>query len=149
MKKNVLCLCAALLALVLTGCGAALELGAENTLETDADPNAAMIALTDTLTPTGVTVRVDNDTGEDLASGNRYDLALQAEQDGRWYAIETGEWSNTAEAQIFAPGETEVELSWADSYGALPKGRYRVVKGFWPVAAGETPLYLAAEFTLE
>ena len=57
---------------------------------------------------------------------------------------------STAEAMIIPEGESgELETNWAASYGTLPKGRYRLVKGFFeedPNAAGFT---LAAEFEIK
>jgi hypothetical protein len=149
MKKCAALVFGLLFALALAGCASELKLGGKNEYETDISPDVGMTIADGTLTATGATVELRNDTDGDLASGNGYDLLIQAEREDGWYDIETGEWTNTAEARLFAPGTSTIELSWADSYGALPPGRYRILKGFWPETEGSPVLILSAEFEVK
>ena len=90
-----------------------------------------------------------NTTDEEIDSGNAYDFGVQVERNGAWYWLEEeGERANTAEALIYLKDTPrELEFNWADRYGSLPKGHYRVVKGFFESAYSN--FRLAAEFTLD
>jgi hypothetical protein len=82
------------------------------------------------------------------------DYRLEIERDGEWYEVkQIGELANTMELMIFAPEqELTHTFEFAERYGKLATGRYRVVKSFWANAtetseAGE--FYLVCEFTVE
>ena len=75
------------------------------------------------------------------------DYRLEAQNDGEWYEVlQTGEFANTMELMIFAPGESITHtFLFSERYGKLAEGRYRVVKFFW---ANKTETEDAHEFVL-
>ena len=104
-------------------------------------------------TASSLTVELKNDTDSVWQSGNMRDYTLECERDGVWYTVEAkGDFANTMELMLFAPGQTLTHtFDFAERYGALPGGKYRVVKSWWANAsatreAGE--FYLTCEFTV-
>lgn len=105
-------------------------------------------------TSNSLTVEIVNNTVSTWQSGNMKDYSLEAEKDGEWYSVkQIGEFANTMELIIFAPGEKMTHTFKFDSrYGKLTPGKYRVVKSWWAnatetTAAGE--FHLVCEFTVE
>ena len=101
-----------------------------------------------------LTVKIENNTDSTWQSGNMRDYSLEVERDGEWYTVtQVGEFANTMELMIFAPGETLTHtFTFAERYGNLTEGKYRVVKSFWAnktetVDAHE--FHLICEFTVE
>ena len=105
-------------------------------------------------TQTSLTVRIDNGTDSTWQSGNMRDYRLEAEKDGGWYEVkQIGEYANTMELMLFAPGQSLTHtFEFADRYGTLPAGTYRIVKSFWANATATAEaheLILACQFTVE
>ena len=101
-----------------------------------------------------LTVKIENNTDSTWQSGNMRDYRLEAERDGTWYEVEQiGEYANTMELLIFAPGQTLTHtFSFGDRYGKLSPGKYRVVKSWWANATEDTEageFFLECEFTVE
>ena len=47
------------------------------------------------------------------------------------------------------PGEsTDLEYNWAESYGELAKGEYRIIKSVTVESTSPEKIYVAAEFTI-
>ena len=146
-KRRILAAFWAGLLLALAGCGGPKQ-GKVSELEPNTRPGAELVLLE--YSPGGAVYKIVNETGREIYTGNKDVISLEMEQGGVWYEIDVGEQSFTAEAMIVPEGESgELETNWAGSYGTLPKGRYRLVKGFFeedPNAAGSV---LAAEFEIE
>lgn len=105
-------------------------------------------------TDTSLTVKIENNTDSTWQSGNMRDYRLETERDGEWYAVkQIGEFANTMELMIFAPGEDLTHtFEFTARYGKLPAGRYRVVKSFWANAtatADAHEFHLVCEFNVE
>lgn len=101
-----------------------------------------------------LTVRIENNTDSTWQSGNMRDYSLEMEKDGEWYTVtQMGEFANTMELMIFAPGETLTHtFEFTERYGNLPQGKYRVVKSFWAnktETADAHEFHLVCEFTVE
>ena len=103
---------------------------------------------------TALTVTIVNNTDSTWQSGNMRDYRLEVEKDGEWYEVkQIGEYANTMELMIFASGQSMTHtFEFAERYGKLGAGKYRIVKSFW---ANATPtseaheFYLICEFTVE
>lgn len=139
--------------LLLTGCGAEAKTGEKFEGEVNTYEGVTMTAVEGTAYPGAVTVEIVNTTDVEIDSGNEHDFGLQKEVDGTWYWLETqkGEYANTAEALIYPKDETVTqELTWANRYGSLPEGHYRVAKWFFEYREpGDTEDFLlAAEFDI-
>lgn len=101
-----------------------------------------------------LTVKIENNTDSTWQSGNMRDYSLEVERDGEWYTVtQVGEFANTMELMIFAPGETLTHtFTFAERYGNLTAGKYRVVKSFWAnktETADAHEFHLICEFTVE
>ena len=101
-----------------------------------------------------LTVKMENNTDSTWQSGNMRDYRLEAEKDGEWYEVEQkGEFANTMELMIFAPGQTLTHtFEFAERYGNLTDGKYRVVKSFWANATATSEaheFFLTCEFGVE
>ena len=161
MKKTLLSLAALLLIIAsFTGCDAVKGLifgekaslgekveGSTTTLE-----GAIMKYVSDTNDT--LTVTIENGTESTWQSSNMKDYRLEAEVDGEWHTVEQkGEFANTMELMIFAPGEVMTHtFRFADRYGKLAPGKYRVVKSYWANATENMEaheFHLTCEFTVE
>jgi hypothetical protein len=101
-----------------------------------------------------LTVTIVNGTESTWQSANMKDYRLEAEKDGEWYAVEQkGEFANTMELMIFAPGESMTHtFDFSTRYGRLTPGRYRVVKTYWANATENMEaheFHLSCEFDVE
>ena len=96
---------------------------------------------------TSATVKIENKTNSTWQSGNMRDYSLEVENDGEWYQVnQIGEYANTMELMIFSPGESLTHtFLFAERYGNLTPGKYRVVKAYW---ANKTETSDAHEFHL-
>lgn len=156
VKYRMYLLCGTFLALcLLTACGGDAKVsdqafeGVVNDYE-----GVTMTAVEGTAHPGTVTVEILNTTDQDIESGNEYDFALQKEMNGTWYWLQTkqDEYANTAEALLYPENETVTQkLTWANVYGSLDKGHYRVVKAFFEYGGpgDSVDFLLAAEFDIE
>ena len=156
-KASVFCL--ALCLLVLTACGSAPKVSEEaSDLEVNTHEGVTMTVVDGSAYPGQVKVTILNTTDTEIDSGNSADFFLQVEQDGQWYNLipKQKEFDNTAEAYIYDE-ETprEMTIQWADRYGSLAPGHYRVVKWFFEFHKDETErdkrvvdFALAAEFDI-
>ena len=139
MKKIFVCI---ILCLCLTGC--------DNNTAEDQDvityeiSEIANITMTiDNVTPTGATILITDNTGEE----NVY---------GEWYRIEKFENETWQEVEIVAENpvftsigylldennQLELQVNWDWLYGSLNSGRYRLIKEI-------NHKYIAVEFTIE
>lgn len=85
----------------------------------------------DTVTPTGATFAVDNQTGYDTTFDQLFTIAAYI--DGRYYDIattfENTPWEPAPSYVTVHDGETyEFDLDWEWHYGELPDGEYAVFK---------------------
>lgn len=129
--KHILILLLTGAALMLSACGAELKIGEASTAEPRSDPDVFLEIEEDSVNTHSLTLRVTNNSGEEIYSGNEADFAIETLQDDGWHSIETKVRDNTSEALIF-DGERELAIDWSDIYGALPKGQYRFLKYFFP-----------------
>lgn len=142
-----------LFSIFLTCCGKTLEIGAVAEQAVNTYSGVTMEIMDSTVTATGMTVEIFNQTETEINSGNKHDFAIQVKKNGTWYEIQMGERNNTSEAIVYSKDNpVQMEFSWSRTYGVLPKGNYRIVKGFFPwmeeKGRGAT-FALAAEFCIE
>ncbi len=101
-----------------------------------------------------ITVKIENNTDSTWQSGNMRDYSLEAEKDGEWYEVkQIGEFANTMELMIFAPGESMTHtFVFNERYGNLTPGKYRVVKSYWAnktATSDAHEFHLVCEFTVD
>ena len=115
--------------------------------------DGALITLVSS-TSDSLTVIIENNSDSTWQSGNMRDYRLQTERDGEWYEVtQIGELANTMELMLITPGQSlEHTFTFANRYGNLTPGKYRVVKSFWANAtatAEACEFRLICEFTVE
>lgn len=90
----------------------------------------------DTVTPTSLTYRICNRTGEELYYGVDYEIEMY--QDGGWQSFDVdAAWIEIAVA-LPANNNNEEAIDWANIYGELPKGKYRLIKTVNNLILGDT-----------
>ncbi len=147
-------ICIAVFSVLLAGCE-------ENKEETDWEPtdheivnNAEDITMTikkGTVSPTGLTVIIKNDSEGEVTYGEPYEL--EKEINGAWYKVPVlvEDYAFIEIAYVLQPGESnEWKVDWEWLYGSLEEGKYRIIKEVLNYREpGDTDrFYLAAEFTL-
>lgn len=162
MKKTILLAMALIiLSMSFSGCDVVNRLitknsgatvGEKTETEKNSYENAKMEYLSNT--SDSLTVRIKNDTASTWQSGNMRDYSLEIEKDGEWYTVkQIGEMANTMELMIFAPGDEMTHtFKFAQRYGKLSAGKYRVVKSYWANATETTEageFHLVCEFNVE
>ncbi len=161
MKKTLVMLAALLLVIAsFTGCDAIKGLISGNKATIGEKVEGSTTTLDGAImkyvssTNNTLTATIENGTDSTWQSANMRDYRLEAEVDGEWHTVEQkGEFANTMELMIFAPGETMTHtFKFADRYGEIAPGKYRVVKSYWANATKSMEaheFHLTCEFTVE
>lgn len=92
--------------------------------------DVTMKVVEGSVTPSGLTVRISNNTGIDINGGINYDFSIEKKEDDKWSPVkEIGDRTTDTETYIFQ-GERDLNINWSEIYGSLSAGEYRVVKFF-------------------
>ena len=152
MKKTILTiLVCGFMVLGLTGCATnknEFDIGKESNIEI-VEKGVSLTVKENTLTETGATLILKNDSDVDVEYGNPYEMEIK--KDGEWHKINV-ELNFTLPAFILKSKETkELELNWENGYGKLASGDYRIIKSIDVEKADGTfdTFYVSAEFTIE
>ena len=152
MKKTILTiLVCGFMVLGLTGCGAnknEFDIGTESNIEI-VEKGISLSIKENTLTETGATLILKNDSDVDVQYGNPYEIEIK--KDGEWHKINV-ELNFTLPAFSLKSNETkELELSWENGYGKLVLGDYRIIKSIDIEKEDGTfeTFYVSAEFTIK
>lgn len=152
MKKTILTiLVCGFMVLGLTGCGTnknEFDIGKESNIEI-VEKGVSLTVKEKTLTETGATLILKNDSDVDVQYGNPYEMEIK--KDGEWHKINV-ELNFTLPAFILKSKETkELELNWENGYGKLASGDYRIVKSIDIEKEDGTfdTFYVSAEFIIE
>lgn len=150
MKKTIFTIMVVgIIVLGLTGCEKnKLDIGKKSDIEIT--KNDVTLSIKDgTLTKTGATLILKNNSNVDVEYGNPYEIEIK--QDGFWYKINVQLYFNSP-AYGLKPNESEqIELNWKNSYGKLPSGEYRIIKSIDVEKEDGTfdSFYISAEFTIK
>lgn len=152
MKKTILTiLVCGFMVLGLTGCGTnknEFDIGKESNIEI-VEKAVSLIVKENTLTETGATLILKNDSDVDVEYGNPYEIEIK--KDGKWHKINV-ELNFTLQAFILKSKDAkELELNWENGYGKLASGDYRIIKSIDIEKEDRTfdTFYVSAEFTIE
>lgn len=102
-----------------------------------------------TLTSSGATVILINNTNKKIMYGNPYEIEVK--KDGKWEKIDNNLNFNLPLFYLL-PGESkEMKLKWEDGYGKLKKGTYRIIKNIRYESEEETSkdFIVSAEFVID
>jgi len=116
------------------GCSNEPELGEAFYNDVDNFPGVTITIDHLTVTSKGAKFEILNTTDFEVCSGKPYLIALQMEKDDQWYNLtpKKDNRASTSEAYIYYKNEPQiVSVNWVSDYGELPKGHYRIVKGFF------------------
>lgn len=81
-----------------------------------------------TLTGTGATFILTNDSDIDVIYGNPY--SIQIKEDGKWQEIDVDLSFTLPAYTLKAKTSEEITINWEYSYGKLKNGEYRIIKAF-------------------
>lgn len=107
-----------------------------------------MEVLPGTVTPTGLTYQIHNETPSELMYGNPY--GLQVEDDGVWHGVDTSVRVAFTTVGYILPRNASASktIDWSYSRGELPPGHYRVTTKVH-LEPGREDITLSAEFEIE
>lgn len=152
MKKTILTiLVCGFMMLGLIGCGTnknEFDVGKKSNIEI-VEKGVSLSIKENTLTKTGATLILKNDSDVDVQYGNPYEMEIK--KDGEWHKINV-ELNFTLPAFSLKSKETkEIELNWKNGYGELASGDYRIIKSIDIEKEDGTfeTFYISAEFTIE
>ena len=97
------------------------------------------------VTESGLTCIINNDTEKDYSFGRDY--MLQKKEENKWQdVLPKKEAAMTLELLWVPSGTSEsLAINWEEAYGQLENGHYRVIK---PVSNTESRVLLSAEFMI-
>ncbi|NLY38861.1 MAG: hypothetical protein GX044_06120 [Firmicutes bacterium] len=166
MKKMLFCFIVLAGSLVfLAGCGATTlgVLNGQPVDPSDWDPTAyetvnnlggvTMTVEEGTVSPGGLTLRFENQSGKECVYGEHY--VLEKKNDGNWYRVPVAieeEYGFEDIGYLLPAGESaQWTVDWTWLYAKLERGDYRIVKDIYvPNDSGAyDPYYLAAEFAIK
>lgn len=152
MKKTILfILVCGFMILGLTGCGSnknEFDIGKKSDIEI-VEKGVSLSIKENTLTNTGATLVLKNDSDVDVQYGNPYEIEIK--KDREWHKINV-ELNFTLPAYLLNSKETkEIEFNWENGYGKLAAGDYRIIKSIDVEIEDGTfeTFYVSAEFTIE
>ena len=148
MKKIILTILLCGCLLLLTGCSD--RIGKVSAIEiTNSDISLSI--KDETLTNTGATFILENNSNQTLGYGEPYHLEIK--DDDSWHIL------NTINDAVFImpfyhldPNESiELKIDWENFYGVLEPGEYRLIKDACFVVDDETSdnFYIGVEFIIE
>lgn len=110
--------------------------------------NVSLSIKENTLTNTGATLILKNNSNTEIQYGNSYEIEIKHNK--KWYKLD-GEMYFTLPLFFLEPNKTvELEVNWEDGYKKLKKGTYRIIKEIKIEKENNTfdSFYIAAEFTI-
>lgn len=146
MKKVLIVLISLALLFGVTGCGKNnFDIGEKSAVEV-VDKYVTFEIDDETLTNESATVVFRNNSEYNVSYGTPYELEIK--KDGEWHEINV-ELFFTMPLMSLEPGESiDLEYNWAESYGELAKGEYRIIKSVTVESDNPESFYVAAEFTI-
>ena len=151
MKKTILTiLVCGIMVLGLTGCGTnknEFDIGKESNIEI-VEKGVSLTVKENTLTETGATLILKNDSDVDVQYENPYEIEIK--KDGEWHKINVELNFDMPAFQLLSKESKEIELDWENEYGKLAKGTYRIIKGIdYEYEEGKYETFnVAIEFTI-
>ena len=148
MKKLLVVLLGSILLLGVTGCGKNnFDIGEESDVEV-VDKYVSFEIDKDTLTETSATVIFRNNSEYAVSYGTPYELEIK--KNGKWHKINVELFFNLPLMTLNSGESTNLEFNWAESYGKLAKGEYRIIKKITVEIPNQPDsFYVASEFTIK
>lgn len=149
--KKIIFLCFLIGIVGITGCGInknEFDIGEKSNIEF-IEKGISLSIKEGTLTKTGTTLILKNNSDIDVQYGNPYEIEIK--KDGEWHKINV-ELNFTLPAYELKSKDTkEIKLNWEYGYGKLAKGEYRIIKSIDVEKENGTfeNFYISAEFIIK
>lgn len=154
MKKVSNLILIGIFCLMLVGCTSSDEVNIGSISNRSVTDDLISLSAKDgTVTKTGITLVMENNTNERYIYGEEH--FLEYYNDGVWHElIPLEERFFVLIGYLLEPGEfIQINKNWTSAYGRLSPGRYRVIKSVSPdldrPVTQEERIYIAAEFIIE
>ena len=111
--------------------------------------NDVVMSIKDgTLTNTGATLILSNNSDKDFSYGNPYEIEVK--KNNEWHKINVELDFDMPAFPLSARENKEIEINWENGYGKLEKGTYRIIKGIdYEYEEGKYKSFnIAVEFTI-
>ena len=151
MKKTILTviLCG-FIVLGLTGCGNnnKFDVGEKSNIQIS-DKGIKLSIKEGTLTKTGVTLILKNDSDVDVEYGEPYEIEIK--EDKEWHKIDVELYFNLPAYKLKPKEFKEIELNWENDYGKLAPGEYRIIKDVSILKENNKfeQIYVSTEFSIK
>jgi len=151
IRKILITLLCGVMIFSITGCVQnknKFEIGEKSNIEI-VEKEVTLSVKENTLTNTGVTLILKNDSYIDVQYGNPYEMEIK--KDGEWYKINVELYFTLPAFTLKSKETKEIKLNWENSYGHLAKGKYRIIKGVDIEKEDGTfeSFYVSTEFNIE
>ena len=153
MKKAILTiLLCGVMVLGMTGCGKLkneFDVGNKSDVQISQNNDVKMSIKDGTLTNTGATLVLTNNSDKNFHYGNPYKMEIK--KDGEWHKINVQLDFTLPAFPLPSKESKEVELNWENEYGKLAEGTYRIIKDIdYEYEEGKRETFnVAVEFTIE
>ena len=138
MKKIIVLIIS--LIFILTGCSSDLKKSNVEVKNNDIE----FYIKEDTLTRSGVTLILKNNSDKTLYFGEPYEIEVY--KDGSWRKMEVEMYFNMPLYELKPGEEKELDFNWEHGYGRLNRGKYRIIKDVY--FEKENEFYIGCEFTI-
>ncbi len=152
MKRVILTtlICGSLI-LGITGCSNSerkLDIGNKSNVKISQNNDVIMSIKDGTLTNTGATLILTNNSDKNFQYGNPYEIEIK--KDEVWYKINVELYFTLPALHLLSKESKEIELNWEHGYGKLANGTYRIIKGIdYEKEEGNFETFnVAVEFTI-
>ena len=129
MKKTILTiLLCGVMVLGMTGCGKQKnEFDIGNKSDIKISQNDVIMTIKEgTLTNKSATLVLTNHSDKNFQYGSPYEIEIK--KDGEWHKINVELNFDMPAFPLSSKESKEIELDWANEYGKLAKGTYRIIK---------------------
>lgn len=149
MKKILLCLFVVVAIFALTGCGSnnTWDIGSKSDIETNNNNDVSLSIKDGTLTDTGATLILKNNSDKLLRYDEVYEIEIR--EDDKCHKINVELYFNLPLWGVEPNSEEEFELNWENGYGKLSPGEYRIIKNVYFEEEEDQNFYISIEFTIE
>lgn len=144
MKKIINLAVFIIISILLTGCDNFLRLGSISNYEITND----IITMENNFSETKINLKITNNTEDYYGYNDTFILEYQ--KNNNWYLVIPKEEVITKDILYLIEGNSSKELDiYLDNYGALSKGKYRIIKAFSKGDEENPIIYVASEFVIE
>lgn len=102
------------------------NIGEKSNIKISQNNDVTMKIKDGTLTNTGITIVLTNNSNKNYQYGNPYEIEIK--KDGEWRKIKVQLYFTLPALNLPSKESKEIELDWEYGYGKLSEGTYRIIK---------------------